>query len=82
LKILVVEYLSVGVLAALTGILLSVAAAWALAVFVFKMTFVIALLPLAVALAVVPTITVITGMLLTRGLLAQPPLAVLRAEGG
>jgi len=35
LKILLVEYLRLGLLAALTGILLAVPAAWALAEFVF-----------------------------------------------
>ena len=81
LKILVVEYFALGFLAALTGILLAILAAWALAAFVFKVTFVVAILPLAIALFVVPAITVITGLLISRGILNQPPLAILRAEG-
>jgi putative ABC transport system permease protein len=80
LKILVVEYLSVGALAALTGIGLSVLAAWALAVLVFKMTFAIALAPLVIALLIVPAVTVLTGLLVTRGILDQPPLVILRSE--
>jgi hypothetical protein len=35
-----------------------------------------------IALLVVPSVTVITGLLMSRDVLAQPPLAVLRAEGG
>lgn len=80
LQILVVEYLSLGLLAALTGILLAVLAAWALAVFVFKISFAVAVLPLLTALLVVPAITVITGLLISRGILNHPPLAILRAE--
>jgi putative ABC transport system permease protein len=80
LRILVVEYFSLGLLAALTGILLAVAAAWALAAFVFKMPFGVAVTPLLIALLVVPAITVITGLLVSRGVLNHPPLAILRAE--
>jgi len=80
LKILLVEYLSLGFLGALTGILLAALAAWALAVFVFKISFALALLPLLVALLVVPALTVITGLLITRGVLNHPPLAILRTE--
>jgi putative ABC transport system permease protein len=81
LKILVVEYFALGFLAALTGILLAVIAAWALAALVFKVTFAVAVLPLVIALVVVPAITVITGLLISRGILNHPPLAILRAEG-
>lgn len=80
LNILLVEYLSLGLLAALTGILLAVLAAWALALFVFKTPFAIAVLPLAIALVLVPAITVTTGLLVSRGILNHPPLAILRAE--
>jgi putative ABC transport system permease protein len=80
LKILVVEYFALGCLAALTGILLATLAAWALAVFVFKVSFAIAVLPLLIALLVVPAITVITGLLISRGVLNHPPLAILRSE--
>jgi putative ABC transport system permease protein len=80
LKILVVEYFALGFLAALTGILLATIAAWALAVFVFKVSFAVAVPPLLIALAVVPAITVITGLLISRGVLNHPPLAILRSE--
>jgi putative ABC transport system permease protein len=68
-------------LAALTGILLAVVAAWALARFVFHTPFAPELVPLLVALIIVPGVTVVTGLLLSRGVLNHPPLAILRAEG-
>jgi putative ABC transport system permease protein len=80
LKILVVEYFALGFLAALTGILLAILAAWALAAFVFKVSFAVAVLPLLIALLGVPAITVVTGLLISRGILNHPPLAILRAE--
>ena len=80
LKILVVEYFALGFLAALTGILLAIFAAWALAALVFKVSFTVAVLPLLIALLGVPAITVITGLLISRGILNHPPLSILRAE--
>ncbi|MDB6110063.1 MAG: permease [Pedosphaera sp.] len=80
LKILFAEYLALGLLAALTGILLAVVAAWALSRFVFEVHFVPEAVPLLIALVVVPGLTVATGLLMSRGVLNQPPLAILRAE--
>jgi len=80
LKILMVEYFALGFLAALTGVLLAILAAWALAALVFKVSFTIAVWPLFLALLVVPIITVATGLLISRGILNHPPLAILRAE--
>jgi putative ABC transport system permease protein len=79
-RILVVEYLSLGLLAAMTGILLALTAAWALSAFLFKVSFVPQVIPLLVALFGVPGLTVFTGLLMSRGILNHPPLAVLRAE--
>src|SRR5262249_23471747 len=69
MRILLVEYLALGVLAAITGILLSVAAAWALCHFVFHVHFAPSIVPLLVALVVVPGLTVFTGMMMSRGVL-------------
>lgn len=80
LRILSVEYLVLGVLSALTGILLAVLAAWALATFVFKIPFALSALPLMAALLIVPLVTIVTGLLISRGILNHPPLAILRAE--
>jgi putative ABC transport system permease protein len=81
LKILMVEYFALGFLSALTGILLAILAAWALSALVFKVSFAVAWIPLAIALLGVPAITVITGLLISRGILNHPPLAILRSEG-
>jgi len=80
LKILAVEYLSLGLLAAFTGILLAMMATWGLTKFVFHVRFALEGSPLLVALLVVPSLTVLTSLLTSRGILNHPPLAILRAE--
>ena len=57
-----------------------IGAAWALAVFVFKLKFILPVLPLLGAMLIVPALTVLTGFLMSRGVLSQPPLEILRAE--
>jgi putative ABC transport system permease protein len=79
-RVLLVEYASLGVLAALTGTLLAAAAAWALSVFVFKAAFALPVAPLAGALILVPGLTILIGFLLSRGVVKHPPLQILRAE--
>jgi putative ABC transport system permease protein len=79
-RVLLVEYAALGLLAALTGVLLATAGAWAISVFVFKTGFSLTVLPLVVALIAVPALTVITGLMMSRGVLNHPPLAILRAE--
>jgi putative ABC transport system permease protein len=79
-RILAVEYLALGLLAAVTGVLLALAAVWALAAFVFQVHFAPPLWPVLTALAAVPALTLGTGLLMSRGILRQSPLAVLRAE--
>jgi putative ABC transport system permease protein len=51
-----------------------------LAAFAFEVPFNPPLWPLLAALAAVPTLTLATGLLMSRGILTQPPLAVLRSE--
>ena len=79
-QILVIEYLFLGAFAAVTGLLLAVLASWALAAFLFETVFVPAVLPLVVAFLLVILLTVITGMLGSRGVTTRPPLEVLRSE--
>jgi len=81
LQILTVEYLCLGLLAAATGIVLSMAASWGLAIFIFKVTPGLHPLPLLVALGSVSTLTILAGLLGNRAMLNRPPLEVLRAEG-
>ena len=78
---LVVEYVALGLLAALTGVVLAIAASWGLAHFVFKITFSLSVRPVVAALIAIPLITVVTGLLTNRGVTRHPPLTILRAEG-
>jgi len=77
--ILVVEYATLGLLSALTGVLLAVAANAGLAIFIFKGS------PwpdpwlLAGAFATVSALSVGGGLLLSRGVCNHPPLEILRS---
>lgn len=80
IKILLIEYLFLGLFAAMTGILLALASAWLLSFFVFDTAFVPALGTMLTAVALVTGLTVAVGMFNSRGIYARPPLEVLRAE--
>jgi putative ABC transport system permease protein len=67
-------------LAAVTGLLLAVLARWALAAFLFEVVFVPTGLLLVVALLLVSAVTVLTGMLGSRGVTTRRPLEVLRSK--
>ncbi len=75
-----IEYLLLGVLAAFSGILLSLAGTWALAAFVFEVSFVPVVTPLLAVGAIVTGLTILIGVLNNRQVLSRPPLEVLRAE--
>ena len=79
-KIMLIEYLFLGVLATTTGLVLAYGASWALAAFLFETPFVAAPLPLLIALLLVTGLTVGIGLFNSRGIYARPPLEVLRAE--
>ena len=80
LQIQLVEYFCLGFLAALTGILLALAASWSLAMFVFHVGFVLFVAPPLIGLLAVLLLTMGMGMLMGRGLAKQPPLELLRQE--
>lgn len=77
-RILLVEYLLLGLLSAATGILLAVGGAWALATFLFKVGFSLPVLPLVASFGAVSALTVAVGLLSNRGVLDSPPLEILR----
>ena len=79
-KIMLVEYLFLGTFAALTGLMLAIASSWALATFLFEAPFVVEALPLLAALFTVVGLTLLVGMLNSRGLCDLPPLEILRGE--
>lgn len=80
IRIMVAEYLFLGLLATVTGLLLAVAGSWALAYFVFETSFRPSVLPMLVALVVVTGLTILIGMFNSRGIYDRPALEVLRAE--
>ncbi len=79
--ILIAEYAGLGLLAALAGSALALAAAWALSHFLFAIPFRPPLLELAAAVVGIPILTVGVGLAASRGLSNHPPLAILREEG-
>jgi putative ABC transport system permease protein len=81
LLITLVEYTLLGTLAAGAGIGLAAGAGWALAAFVFEVSFTVALPSLLGLAAAVTAITAALGLLNSREVLRRPPLEVLRGEG-
>ena len=79
--ILVIEYAALGVLSALTGVLLAVAANAALAIFVFKASPWPDPVLLVGAFGSVTMIAVFGGLALSRGVCSHPPLEILRGGG-
>jgi putative ABC transport system permease protein len=79
-QIELVEYLILGVLAAVVGCGLAVGANALLAKFVFRITATAPVAMLLVATAGVCAVTVVTGLLSSRGVANHPPLEVLRQE--
>ena len=78
-RILVAEYLLLGTLAALTGIVLAEGGAWLLARYVFEAEFHFAFTPMLIALATVSALTTVIGLIANRGVLDSPPLEILRS---
>ena len=74
------EYFLLGALACLAGIGLSVAGAWALARFAFKIPFDVEWWPLIATFGIITIITVLIGLFNSREVVNKPPLEVLRAE--
>lgn len=79
-KILGAEYFLLGIFASATGIILAVGSSWALAKFVFKLSYAPSLWPLLVTVASVSLLTVAIGLIASRGVASRPPLEILRAE--
>jgi putative ABC transport system permease protein len=77
-----IEYFLLGVLACLTGVGLSVAGAWALARYAFKIPFEPEWLPLGLTFAAITGLTLLIGLFNSREVVRKPPLEVLRAEVG
>lgn len=78
--IMLVEYASLGALAGITGCALAVAANWILARTVFETRPAAPPLLLLGAVVAVTALTLITGLLSSRGVGRHPPLEILRQE--
>jgi putative ABC transport system permease protein len=78
--ILFSEYLVLGLLAALTGIVLATGAGWALARWVFNVPFEVAPLPLAGLGLAVATLAVATGLWASQEVFSHTPLEAIREE--
>jgi putative ABC transport system permease protein len=80
IRIMLIEYLFLGFFATATGMLLALASSAGLAVFVFDTPFAPALGPIALVGLLITGLTLVIGLLNSRGIYARPPLEVLRAE--
>lgn len=79
-QIVLLEYLFLGGFAALSGLLLALMASWVLATWVFETTYVVPGLPILTAFVLVLALTVVTGLLGSRGVTTQAPLVILQHE--
>jgi len=80
IKIQVIEYVFLGIMAALTGLSLSVGASALLGFFYFDITFVPNFKILAIEVVVLVVLVLTIGLLNTRGIHNRPPLEILRDE--
>ncbi|MFI5139450.1 MAG: ABC transporter permease [Sphingobacteriales bacterium] len=74
------EYLFLGALSALTGIIIAITGTWLLAKFSFEIPFAINLLPAIALFFIISILTIIIGLLNSRGVLNKPPLEILRTN--
>ena len=77
--ILIIEYATLGALSASAGLILAIAANWALAYFVFDAEPWPDPLLLCAAFAITTTLALLSGLALSRGVCRHPPLEILRA---
>jgi putative ABC transport system permease protein len=79
-RVVLAEYLSLGLLASTVALLLAAVAGWAVARFVFEGPFTLPVLQMAALTLTIVTITVIVGLANSREVIGRPPLEVLREE--
>ncbi|MDH5804942.1 MAG: FtsX-like permease family protein, partial [Gemmatimonadota bacterium] len=80
-QILITEYAAIGLLAAVTGVILAVVAGWGLIRFMFEMDFVLPLASLFWLTSGVTVLTTALGVYNGRDAVKYPPLAVMRKLG-
>lgn len=79
-KIVLAEYLSLGLLASAVAVVLAVAASWALTRFVFESDFTLPVIPMAALALGIVALTVLVGLANSREVVRHPPLEVLRDQ--
>ncbi|HKK25046.1 MAG TPA: FtsX-like permease family protein, partial [Gracilimonas sp.] len=79
-KIQVIEYALLGIMASITGLILSVGASYLIGYFYFEINFVPDFIIIGVEILILTALVLIIGLLNTRGIHNKPPLEVLRAE--
>ena len=81
-QLTLIEYTYLGVISGITGSLLSILSAWALAKFFFKIEFSPDLLGVVTISSGVALITIAIGWFNTRSVYGDTPIDILRKEGG
>jgi putative ABC transport system permease protein len=79
-RVVLAEYLSLGLLASAVALILAAVAAWAVARFVFEGPFTLPILPMGALTLLVVTLTVAVGLANSRDVVRRTPLEVLRQE--
>jgi putative ABC transport system permease protein len=79
-RVLLAEYLSLGLMASLAGILMAVAAGWALARWLFEVKYAVPVLPLLWLALGVSALSAAVGLLASREVFRHTPLEALREE--
>jgi putative ABC transport system permease protein len=79
-RVLLAEYLTLGLLASLAGILLAVGAGWALAKWLFEVDYTVPVLPLLWLALGVTALSAAVGLLASREVFRHTPLEALREE--
>ena len=77
-RILLTEYLALGLLAGLMGVGLSIGGGWAMTHFVFELDYTVPLLPLAAVLVATAALVAVVGMLASREVFRRTAVEVLR----
>jgi putative ABC transport system permease protein len=79
-RVVLAEYLSLGLLAAAVALVLAAGAGWAIARFVFEGSFTLPVLQMAALTLTVVALTVIVGLANSRDVVRRAPLEVLRQD--
>ena len=82
LQINAVEYILLGGMSALTGIVLALIASYLMARFMFELDFSFQWMPILAMFVIVTSLTLFIGMLNSREVISKSPLEVLRKEVG